>query len=235
MPAEGLAGAAALALVHLLAGRIPRAETGRPRWLSTAAGLSIAYVFVHLLPELAVGQRRWLEARPDRPLPWLEEQIYLVALAGLLVAYVAHHLEADSERGWFATRMAGMALYNGLIGARLAQMGGVTTALAVVALGAHLLVNDMALRREHGARYDGAGRLALAAAILVGALLGARQASAGLAPTLVTAALSGGILLNTLQEELPSARRGRLGAFVAGAAAYAALWLLLLHALRRPG
>jgi hypothetical protein len=235
MEAQGLVGAAALALVHVLAGRIPLFDTGRPRWLSGAAGISIAYVFVHLLPELAEGQARWLEARPEGPFPWLEEQIYLAALLGLLAAYTIHHVAADDERGWFVSRTGGIAVYNVLIGDRLARLGGVTLGLAVAALGAHVLVNDVALRREHGARYEVAGRFVLAAAILLGALWGARRPPAGLGSFLLTAVLSGGILLNTLQEELPSARRGRLGVFVAGAVGYAALWLLLLRAIRGGG
>lgn len=57
LPADGvlaalaMAYALALALVHLLVGKLPFIDAvPRSRWLSIAGGVSVAYVFVHILP-----------------------------------------------------------------------------------------------------------------------------------------------------------------------------------------
>lgn len=85
-PDDGLSltGVLILALLHVAAGRAHRGEGTRPTWRSAAGGISIAYVFIHLIPELADAQERWLAIRHHRLLPWLESQVHLVALLGLL-------------------------------------------------------------------------------------------------------------------------------------------------------
>jgi hypothetical protein len=79
--------AAALAAVHLLAGKLRFLDRiPRSRWLSFGSGISVAYVFVHLLPELAAGQQVLDEAGAPL-LAAIESHIWLMALLGLVVFY----------------------------------------------------------------------------------------------------------------------------------------------------
>ncbi|MDT0630818.1 hypothetical protein RQM47_12025 [Rubrivirga sp. S365] len=94
----GLALVAALVLagVHLVAARLRFLDgTPRSRWLSGAGGVSVAYVFVHLMPELAEGQSA-ASARSGGLFGMFEQEVYLLALAGLLVFYGAERLAKKS-------------------------------------------------------------------------------------------------------------------------------------------
>ena len=227
-----LVGVVALALLHMFAGRLHGGATVRPWWLSAASGVSVAYVFIHLLPELSEGQSKWLEARPDRHLQWLDRQVYLTALLGLLLALGLDRASAarGGTRGRFWLHTGSFALYNLLIGAmalRLTRPAPV--ALAAFAFGAHFLVNDHSLHRQHGRAYESAGRWVLASAILIGWLLAAAWRPPVLVGVALLGLLSGGIILNALKEEIPE---GRLSAFVAGTLAYSAVLLALAFSVR---
>jgi hypothetical protein len=230
---------ALLAVLHVLAGRIHRlyfrkasgAATARPRWLSAASGISIAYVFVRLLPELGEVQSRWLEAHTKRPLWWLESQIYVVALFGLLFALgIARTIDSPGhERRHFRARAGSLAVYNVLVGALIHHMhGGVTLMLALLAFGAHLFVNDHALRSEHGRECERVGRWLLASAIVAGWLIAELWRPPLTVAAVFMGLVSGGIILNVLAEEIPKEHEGSFVALVGGALAYSALLLALV-------
>lgn len=229
--------ALALAVVHLLAGAITRG-LGRVRshWLSFAGGVSVAYVFVRLIPELAAARQE--VAREF----WVEEAIFAVGLAGLVVFYVLEHVarrsRSDSQRrdgedctppGVFWVHMVSFSIYNGLIGYLLVDRVSEheSIPLYTLALGLHFLVTDDGLRRHHRDRYHDRGRWILAAVILGGAALGHLVPVHDVALHLLAAFLAGGIILNVLKEEVPAERESRIGAFTLGAAAYAALLLVV--------
>ena len=238
-PAVALVAAVALAAVHvfgrrmLFLGGVPRS-----RWLSGAAGVSVAYVFVHLLPELAAAQDAVAQTA-DGVLPFVEEHVYLVALAGLALFYGVEHLSLSSRARrragegedrtsdaafWLST--ASFGLYNGLIGYLLVRGETETLrelVLFTVALGVHFVINDFGLREHHKEAYARVARWLLAAAVLIGWALGeATEISEG-ALGLVLAFIAGGIVLNVLKEELPGERQARFLPFLLGAVAYAAL------------
>jgi hypothetical protein len=222
-----------LAALHVAAGSIwPSAEDMHPRTRSFAGGLTVAYVFAHVLPDLAEKQAIWLEHRPDRPFLWFQEQIYVGALIGLLIAYGIGHVtrKAEGPRFWIA--IASFALYNMIIGYYVAQVQKTAgLVLAVVALGAHLLVDDHALVRDGGERFRN-GRFVLAAAILVGGWLGATVDLPEPVLAVVFALLAGGIILRALNEEIPPEHEGRFTFFALGAVGYALMVLAvtaLLH------
>ncbi|HCF57727.1 MAG TPA: hypothetical protein DFS52_07005 [Myxococcales bacterium] len=225
----------ALAAVHLLAGRaVPERRIG-PRALSAFAGVSVAYVFLHLLPDLARVQERFIEEKV-RVLPWLEEQMYLAALTGLVATWALTSLAwtRKSPALGFTVGAGSFATYNAVIGlyaARVAHPVGL--ALVTFAFATHFLVNDRALERDFGDLYRRFGRRLLAASVFAGWVLGATVPISELALMWLFAALAGGILLNALKEELPRVGEGRVGPFVAGAAGFAALLLVSLYAYRR--
>jgi len=96
-----LSAAVMLALIHLLSGKLRfLSSVPRSRWLSAFGGVSVAYVFVHLLPELAEGQRTLEREQPGTVLEFLEDHVYLTALAGLVLFYGVenHSLRSREER-----------------------------------------------------------------------------------------------------------------------------------------
>lgn len=229
-----LLGVSLLVVIHLLAGKIHRGAAERPGWLSAASGISVTYVFVHLLPELAEAQEQWLEARPERLWVWLESQVYVAALLGLVLALGLDRATAEprQQRQRFWLHTVSFAIYNLLIGGLALRLtGAIPLMLAVVAFGAHFLVNDHSLHQQYGRGYERTGRWLLAGAILLGWALAVLWQP----PVVLTAALlgvlSGGIILNVIKEELPREHEGRYRAFVLGVAGYTALLLALGYSL----
>lgn len=236
-PVSALAAAVVLALAHVGAGglRFLR-RTPRSRWLSVAGGVSVAYVFVHLLPELA----RSAESVAERFA--VEEGVFAVALAGLVIFYGLERLARSSRGqqrslgredctppGVFWLHVATFTAYNAIVGYLLRERGGPEGSLALytLAMALHFLVIDDGLRRHHRRRYERVGRWILGAAVLLG--LGAARVAPGgaLVAALLMAFLGGGVVLNVLKEEVPEEREARFGAFAAGACAYAALLVLV--------
>ncbi|MDP8901472.1 MAG: hypothetical protein M3N33_10110, partial [Actinomycetota bacterium] len=183
-----LALVAALAAVHLFAGRMGFLDTSpRSRWLSAAGGVSVAYVFVHLLPDLAEEQETIRQAAGEG-FSFLEYHVYLVALVGLVAFYGlerAAKLARGRRRGAGGEDAAGpgvfwlhagsFALYNALIGYLLLhreEPGLWSLALFAFAMGVHFVVNDFGLREDHKEAYDGYGRWVLAAAVFAGWVVG---------------------------------------------------------------
>jgi hypothetical protein len=233
MTVPSLVGVLVVAVLHLGAGHVHRGVLERPTWLSVASGLAVAYVFVHLLPELAETQARFLEARRERPLDWLESHVYLAALVGVLLALGLDRATADhgkrGERFWLHT--GSFALYNLLVGGLALRVPNVgTLILAVIAFGAHFVVNDHGLQVEYGRAYVRYGRWLLAAAIVLGWVIAYVLRPSVVLEAALLGLLSGGIIMNVLKDEIPGRREGRYGAFVAGAIGYAALLLALSYA-----
>ena len=231
--------AAALALVHVVAGRLRFLNVmPRSRWLSFASGISVAYVFAHLLPEVAAGQRALAEAGLTRFVVeeghvWLLALLGLVAFYGLERAAKTSREEGDedhldrTESGVFWLHMASYGLYNVLIGYLLGSAERDLDALGLVLFGTamalHFFVNDYGLRSHHKGRYDRVGRWVLAGAVAVGVFVGAVWRLPEAAVAGLVAFLAGGVVLNVLKEELPEERESRFWPFAAGAASYAAL------------
>lgn len=231
--------AVGLAAVHVGAGRLHFvSRVPRSRWLSFAGGTSIAYVFVHLLPELAAGGRA-IEANEGLLAVFFERHVYLVTLVGFTAFYglerfVGVAREDDSgtsdvrEMRVFWTHVGAFALYNALIGYSLHHRETVvTTALFAVAMAFHFVVNDIGLHDDHARSYDEIGRWVLAAAVIVGAVVGGVTPIGEALFAVALAFIGGGVILNVVKEELPDERESRFGAFLAGTAGYTAILLLV--------
>jgi hypothetical protein len=85
-----------LAVWHLIAGRFGIVDAlPRRGWLSFAAGVSVAYVFGHILPELDKLQETFTEAAHQGEVPkfiphhpkFIPHHVYFWALGGLMVFY----------------------------------------------------------------------------------------------------------------------------------------------------
>lgn len=239
--AAAFVAAMGLALVHLYAGKLRfLGSTPRSVWLSVAGGVSVAYVFVHLLPEVGEAQEVLREALGSA-LGFLENHSYLLALLGLVVFYgleraakASRKARGGEERatspGVFWLHIGSFALYNLLVGyllLRRPEQGPLELALFFVAMALHFVVNDYGLREHHKAAYIRTGRWVLAAAVLLGWLVGLFGEVGEATRALLIAFLAGGVILNVLKEELPEERESRFRPFALGAAGYAALLLFL--------
>ncbi len=243
-----LAVAILLAVLHLAAPRmrklpfVPETATG-----SFGGGLAVAYVFLHLLPELAEGNQAIGEALSDvvEPSPLLDLGIFLVALAGFTAFYGLERLadahsedDADagasataSSAGVYALHLGSYLVYNALITYTMAlrlRAGVVFAVLFTIAMGLHFVLTDRGLQEHYPRRFDARGRLALAAALIVGWALAAVFApTSTVLVALLTALLGGSILLNVFKEEIPSNRSSSFGWFLTGLSLYAGLLALV--------
>ena len=247
MPGHAAAAAlpvALLALAHLLATRL-RGLAGRHERsaVSAAGGVAVAYVFLHLLPEVAAGASVVGGSVEDlvAHVPLQELVVFLVALAGFTVFYVAEryavrrgsgrHGGDGASSSAFAVHLAAFAGYNVAVAYTLPgrvdddPVGAGVFTLAVVV---HVLVVDRGLAEHHPVRYGHVGRFVLVAALATGWLLaGLAAPTSALSVSLMTAVVAGSVLLTVFQEELPRASDTRTWPFLAGLGANSALLLVL--------
>jgi hypothetical protein len=219
-----------LAVVHVLADRLRISRlVPRSAWLSAASGASVAFVFLLLIPELVVRQAAIEEAGV---LAFLDRHVWLAATLGLVAFYSVEHAVLATHDGGgaspqaFAAHMVVFALYNVAIGYLLFDPHpevAPNVLLYALAMALHLFVIDESMRRHHPQRYHRVGRWVLAAAVLLGAGIGAVTELPTGALALPLALLAGGIVLNALKEELPEQREGRVWPFAAGAVLYTAV------------
>lgn len=231
------------AAIHL-GGRAMAFLRTSPRsiWLSAAGGISVAYVFVHILPELEHHQHEFdVRGGPFGLLDASERHVYFVALVGLAIFYGLESLarrygsqagparsRRDRAERVFWLHLAAYAAFNVLIGYLLLdrdEPGLFALLTYAVAMAMHFVVADQGLREQFHPAYDRQGRWVLAAAPLMGWLLGVWVDVAPLAISALFAFLAGGIVLNVLKEELPERRHAHFSAFALGAGLYAALLL----------
>jgi hypothetical protein len=217
------------------------ASPSRRAWLSAAGGTAIAYVFVDLLPEMQRMQETFSAAAAGRAFPFPHYRVYTSALVGFVLFYTLENMAAATrtdrdEKGeqdrplvyWL--HIGGFAVYCSLMGYLLREDAD-SRELSLVPYGlamfCHFWIVDHALRAEHGPPYDRTGRWMLAGGILAGwALAAARLSSDFVVPTLM-GLIAGGVVINSVKEELPEKGQGRVAPFVMGAFGYALLLLLL--------
>ncbi|ANU08951.1 hypothetical protein BBH88_00675 [Planococcus antarcticus DSM 14505] len=229
--------------IHLFSKRLKLLKVlPRSRFLSIAGGISVAYVFMHLLPELGVFQKELQGKLENGGLQFLENHIYLIAMAGLVIFYALEHSVKTSKRknkqsgnpqatsGIFWVHIISFALYNGVISYLLVReeyedVWGML--LFFIAMGVHFMTNDKGLRATHQEEYDRYGRWLLAFSILIGWGIGAFADVHEWIISVLTAFLAGGVILNVLKEELPEERESSLLAFCLGLTSYSILLLLL--------
>ena len=231
-----------LALTHLFSRQLRFVKVPRSRWLSGAGGVSVAYVFVHILPELSEHQAVLEEAETGF-VSYLEHHVYLLALLGLTVFYGLEKMASKSREsqeeagkgdvttsGVFWLHIASFAVYNALIGYLLMHREEPdmdNLFLYSLAMALHFVVNDFGLRENHKHIYDHIGRWILAAAVIVGWVIGSGTEIGEAAIAVLFAFIAGGIVLNILKEELPEERESRFWAFGLGALIYSVLLLAL--------
>ncbi|AGB16931.1 hypothetical protein Halru_2346 [Halovivax ruber XH-70] len=242
-PGSVLAGLFVLtvALAHLLPHQFPEAiERRRHGLLSLAGGVSIVYAFVHLFPEID-HRRETIEGLDLLGVTLVSEHIYLVAFVGLSLFYGLERLAStagttsrdrgDSPPGAtvFAAHVGGFSIYNAVIGYAIVrgETGAESVFLFTIAMALHLFGNDQAMHEHHPHLYARYGRFVLAAAVALGALIGAVVVFDPGVYTVALSLLTGGIVFNAIKNELPRTRDSRFWAFAVGAGIYGAILVSL--------
>lgn len=230
-----LLAATALALLHLVAGRVHSVGIlPGGVWLSAGGGAAVAYVFVHILPELGRGHS--VVGEPAMIGGILERYVYLVALLGFVLFYGLEHLAqrgapretARVDQWVFWIHVGSFGAYNALIGYLLVhrdEPGPVVLALFAGAMGLHFLVIDHGFHEHFQELYHDVGRWLLSTAVLVGWAIGQVVPVSETQLHVLFALLAGGAILNVMKEELPDHYDSRFAPFLAGATGYTLLLL----------
>jgi hypothetical protein len=237
---ETLLVALAFTAVYAFSGRfLPVQLKFSRRWLSLAAGVSVAYVFVDILPELEARRQGLVSTIGGHPL-FAEQRIYIAALAGFLIFYGLDYFVLRSRRpqkpskegnadAVFWLHIGGYALYSWMITYLLvdrAAKGWRFLALYGLAMVLHLTALASGLMREHGRAYNRFGWWVLAASVLVGWLASVTVRMPEIAIDRLFAFVAGGVVMTSMNEELPREREGRFLWFLLGSSVYAILLML---------
>ena len=219
--------------IHLFSYRVRRfGYLPRSVWLSAGGGVSIAYVFVDLLPEIAESEAVVADSGgEDGRIVWF------AVFAGLSAFYVLDCLARkkaakdgsvfrNPRSAHYWVHLLAFVLYNLMVGALLIHTdreSKVEAVLFAVAMGLHLLVVDKSLNEDFREKWKSAGRWVVSAAVIVGCLASSALSLDGLFSQACFAFLGGGVILNSMKEELPQAKDSRLVAFVIAGFGFAAL------------
>ncbi|GLB58077.1 hypothetical protein [Cytobacillus sp. NCCP-133] len=206
--------------------------------LSVASGISVAYVFVHILPELKEHQENIEGTGMSEFFRYLDSHVYIFAMFGLCTFYgiekaVKHSqkgVKGETSAGLFLLHMSAFFLYNMLIGYLLihGEFESMKEWLMYfIALAVHFISNDHGLRQSHKRVYDQYGRWVLSLSVLYGWLIGILTEVSDMIIAFLFSVLAGGVILNVLKEELPEGRESNFGAFIAGAAGYTIILMLI--------
>lgn len=169
--------------------------------------------------------------------------VYLVSLSGLAIFYALERLARTSrgrrridsgedkvEPHVFWLHIVSFAVYNVLIAYLLLhreESGSWPLLMYFLAMSLHFFTNDFGLRQDQKDLYDHLGRWVIAAAVVLGWVIGAATTIPELYIGFLFAFLAGAVLLNVLKEELPEERKSSLWPFALGAAGFAALLLVV--------
>ena len=217
------------------------ASIARRSLLSAAGGISVAYVFVDIMPQMNRMQEIVYKTSAELPLPFLSYRVYIFALIGFVTFYALENMVAVSRPQRQASlqedtpfvcwvHIFGFALYSVLMGYLLSVETERTLGSLVLyslAMFVHFWVVDHSLRMEHGDFYDYFGRWIIASAVLAGWTLGIAGVSSDYVLPTLMGFLGGGVVINSIKEELPEKGEGRVLPFVFGAFGYALLLLLI--------
>jgi hypothetical protein len=198
-----------LAVVHILFPLFNRKTASwRHIWVPMSAGITIGYVFLYLLPKLTAYTQQIQQANPDAH-ELLQYWLYFSALIGLMVYQGAHRFSYTAEHRihhgtWF--RWFSFSTYSFIVGYLIAtspRVGALPFLIAAPIFAIHFLGVDHQLRERRSDLFDRYMRWVMAASVVAGWLI---AVLIGLPKPLVfgmTAFMSGGMLANVMQDELP--------------------------------
>jgi hypothetical protein len=204
-----------------------RGEKQSRTFASFAGGVAVAFIFLHMLPELV---------EQNEPIGRLMEQyhfltplgdlsIFIAALAGFLIYYglevFAEKKRAAVSNTVYRLHMATFCLYNFLITYTMTlriATGLFFSLIFIIAMSLHFMIIDRKFNRLYPGLFSHAGRFVLVGALFCGWIVSVIFDPVNvLVVAMMTAFLSGSILLNVFREELPMANKTRYQSFLLGA------------------
>lgn len=221
-------GSLVLAGAHAFSPVLARLSERYQAWLSSfSGGVGLAYVFLYLLFELAkFGAPKIHALLPLGPEPL--ETLFMLILGALttfhlLQSYVEKSPDPRDDYLGFATLFL---VYNLLAGTGVveeARGGALNLGLYVVALGLHLLFNDLFLSHLCPAPHRWRWRMGLAAMPVIGCALAVGFVlPEGILYGLL-AVVAGGTIINVFHHELPRPSSLRPASFAIGVVTYTGL------------
>jgi hypothetical protein len=241
------AAAIVLAGAYLFGGRLGASEASehfwsRRRYISAAAGISVAYIFADVLPELELQRKVVVGAAGGQEmLLFAEQRIYILALLSFVVMYGLQHMvlvTRERRRGAAAAgkidlsyrvQLGGYAAYSALIGYLLVdriERGVLAVVAYTFAMAVHFLIVDHSLSEEHGSVYGSRGRWLLAASVIAGWCIVVLSPLPEVTVARLFALLAGGVVITSLQAELPGDRAGRFWPFCLSSIVFAVFLML---------
>lgn len=214
--------------VHLFAHRAEEwGDRKHARLLSFGGGVAIAYVFIDLLSKLGISQSEVSKAL-EGFFPFFERHVYVLALLGFLVFFVVEKNERSKKGYWLS--LGSYAIFNFLVGYAVADKDDPEVqplVLFTLAMALHFFTNDFSLSRTYEGIYHRSGRWILAAALVLGWVLGLAIELPATAVALVSAFIGGGVIMNVMRHELPRDNPNNLPLFLTAALSYAAILLFV--------
>ncbi|GAE27070.1 hypothetical protein JCM9140_3182 [Halalkalibacter wakoensis JCM 9140] len=219
-------------LIHLFSNTfIPADRIRRNKWLSFSGGLAVSYVFVYVLPSLH---------REQQAIEWysdsltMESELYFICLLGLLLFYrvqktvkTTHKVETNQSAFWLYIGF--FTLYNMLI-VYVVMAANVSFIQAIfygAAIGLHFIAVAHDLWRENPEQYNKRGRFFLALGIIAGWFIGMFLTLSTFIQAIIFAFISGAMILNVLQNELPKEKHAHFPSFAIGVFSYTTITIAL--------
>lgn len=208
------------------------------QFTSLISGISIAYVFFHLIPTA-----RENEAHVSEALSLSGESasnlLYGAMLFGLVTVYILEQMlektetklkkgQTDPNMGIFWAHLGTYTFYNTVTGFLLAEQRfepGIAPFIYVGVIGLHFLTNDWVLREHFTKEFQHHGRILLGCSVLVGLGLGLVIPFNHLALGILESCVAGGLILNTIRDELPTFQKEGISSFLLGVVLYSSLLL----------
>lgn len=193
----------------------------RKWWLSFSGGVAVAYVFIHLIPEL----NKITSTAGD-------SLTFSLALLGTVTYFGAARFVKISKsnpdsRLAFIIQMIVLIPYFFTVGYFLQRLDTlIALASYTTAVGLHLVGFGYDLKEDHGERYTHEVAGALALVLIAGMIISYLYKLDELILDLLLAFVTGGILLNSIKEEIPTENQSRFWAFAVGALSIGILLLL---------
>ncbi|TWT14616.1 hypothetical protein [Planomicrobium sp. CPCC 101079] len=212
--------------------------------MSLVSGGSIAYVFLHLVPELAHYEEVVEKAHLPQVFEHLHYFAYMLSLLGIAIFYGIDKLNDQSqqknedeknltrpEKRIFILHIGAFALYNGLLGYLLPYLSGdniAAYAVYFIVFSFHFIANNRVLHLTHEELYTTAGRWILALSVLAGWLINEMTNASEFTIAILSSFLTGGIILNIMNDELPEQKKSSFLAFTIGLIAIGGMLQLIL-------
>jgi len=220
--------------IHLLADRlIPADRMKRNRWLSFSGGLAVSYVFIYVLPSLHERQES-LEGHLRHFS--MASELYVFSLLGLLLFYGIQTAVDDLKQKrskeaapFFWVQVVFFAIYNMLIAFIIvsAEMEGGQAVFYGVAIGFHFVAVAHELYQENPKKYQSKGRYVVASGMVLGSVIGLTLTVPSFIQSIITAFISGAMIMNVLKHEIPHEKEAHFPAFAIGVIVYMCLTLSL--------